>query len=294
MYGLGPICGYVDTFNFDYINQYLSITQSVNFGQAMSVSHSLALSQTIVVQTPFNISISQTLTPTQTVGYSYGITVNDSLGILQQLVLPKTSNVSVSQTLFVLQQCYVSPEYNVKQVINIVQSNQYAYGVANTQSLTLTDTNKLSQNLSTVTVYHTPIVHTLDIVQSVTPAVGYNDYLIQTLNFRDVGVLSYNRYLALCQCIPIKQIVGNYVPLSVSQTLSLSWLEKDVTYQHLFLTQLIQTNADNITCCHPNGNNGSRDTSTNLNVLQSVDCTMTYNVTVPQQLNLLTAVAWRP
>jgi hypothetical protein len=284
----------------------MTFVQSVVFSRAVSVAQTLSLSQGINAQVPFNISESQTLTLTDSIVPVDGISVTQLLPMTQEVFMEYAGIEHFTDTLDFVQWIDDDEEQkNIGQNLLLRQVCQFGYGLTTDESLTLSQVDGGDQAWTNAQAlvftqtaalggdYHPTNLQTLFLEQAVVPHVDYIVTNIQTLNIRQRPVINSLYNYLLCDCLKLKQTVTNAVPLEVSQFISFYWTEKEIQYQTLLLTQLIQTNYDDVDCCNPYGYNPDKDTSTPLVLAQDVGCAMTYNLAIAQSLNVRTATAWR-
>ena len=288
------------------LSQNLAFSSVAGFGKAMSVNQTLTLTQTAIMSAPINISQTQILILTQNQTTAQGLFVNQTLTLTQSQTIVQTNKCVQSDKLAFIQ--LIDNDLttkNIKQVLALAQSSQFSYGTTNTQTLTFTQNNQIAQTLGIrntlaltqanvfVGNYKPNIIQKLDIQPTVTPTVNYGIVGLQTLSLKNKAQINNLYYLSLCGCLNFNSRVTNFVPLAVIQKLKFVWTQKDVEYQRLQLVQTIITNMENVDCCHPLGNNNTRDSGATVQLAQNINCATTYNVSVLQTLKVLTASAWR-
>jgi len=201
---------------------------------------------------------------------------------------PSKNDISVSQSLNFSQQLNGGLQLitGANQSLTFTQSNLYTLVTKLLQTLTFVQTNvcklTLFENIiNNLVIGQTNLFHYINNVEA-----------IQTLSFKQIAQANNNIYYLLCECLKLKQSFGNGFDISVHQTLSLQWLEREVYEQVLHINQLIVSNFDSIDCCEPTGVNESRDVHTSMNMQQSVGCGMVYNCNIVDSMGLKQTAAW--
>lgn len=289
------------------ISQSLSLIQGIVYSPSVAIVQSLTLAQSNVCFVPLHVDVSQTLTLTDSNNLAQGLSVSQVLTFSEVLSAPQQNNITLTDSLILVDQVYIDPLYNLRQLLMLSQRVVFGRAISQAQSLTLTQSNTytdlltinqsltITPSLSTVWMAKQSIAQALNLQQTL-PGSGasYTFLTEQNIDFTQSGILNFDNYIAICQCVLVKQLVANYIPILITQQLHLLWTEKDVVYQTLHLHQLIETNYDDISCCAPFGINDGGDGASRLSLAQIIGCATTYNCSITHVLNIRSSATWRP
>ncbi len=150
-----------------------------------------------------------------------------------------------------------------------------------------------NQTLDTQTIYTDERVQTLVLLQQLISNLVHTFEQTQTILFFQNHEVNNVYSFLLCQCIFFNQKLMNAIELSVTQTLTFEWIEREVLEQMLTFIQTIGVNWDEDACCMGLGI-PDKSTDSDLVFTQEAIANMVYNIQVEQSLVFLNTAAWRP
>lgn len=194
----------------------------------------------------------------------------------------------IDQTLVFVQDAVLGHvrQYETTQDLLFTQSIEYRNLYDSIQALTL------SQALACESVYLLNIVQNLNLQQTAIIGVVRDFPVIQTLGLTQEIKINNIYSMLLCHCISFQQFIKNAIELSITQSLNLEFIEREVIEHLLSLQQLLESNMDDLTCCGVGA--PDKSSSNNLAFTQLIGVGMVYTVNVEQDLDIFNTVAWRP
>lgn len=230
------------------------VAQSLTFSQtATPVLQLTTLSALVFTQTLTAQSVSQ-----------YPIT--DSFTLTDSHILNYSQLIELLQSLSFVDSAFYYDQITINDALSFIQDNTFAFGLSATQNFTLAQSAAVNNVLSNTSE--------------------------QVITFIHTGVLNFIYNLELCGCLVLDQRAGEYIALSVTQSLIFLLTEIMGVEQTIEFLSEIDTNFDS-SCCGDIYGVPDRLLANEVSMTQAIVVGGVYGQTITQSLTPLSTAMWR-